>query len=89
MSNTLVIKRLENIEATQKKIMEMLSPASSQVEKKYLSTEEAADYLNLSIQTLYRYTMNKKIHFYRFSRKLFFLKEDLDQFITGQQKQGL
>lgn len=86
----LIERRLQSIEATQQKIVELLSTnQSKKIEKKYLSAEEAADYLNMSLGTLYRHTMNQTIRFHRFSRKLYFLQKDLDHFITGQSQKSI
>jgi len=60
--------------------------AEVNIEKKYLSAEEAANYLNLSLNTLYRHTMNRTIKFYKINRKLYFVREDLDEFVTGKSK---
>lgn len=81
-------KRLQNIEATQQVIVELLLRADSppDTEKKYLTTEQAAAYLNLSVSYLYQFTRNQQIKFYRFSRKLYFLKDDLDQFVNAKPK---
>lgn len=86
----LIDQRLQKIEATQQKIVELLSNNQSQrIEKKYLSAKQAADHLNLSFHTLYKLVQNDQIPFYRLNRKLYFLKEDLDKFITGQTQKKI
>lgn len=82
-------KRLQNIEATQQVIVELLLKPehdSQKVEKRYLTAEEAATYLNMALGTLYNHTSSQSIKFYRFSRKLYFLKDDLDQFVNAKPK---
>lgn len=49
--------------------------------KPFLSAEEAAVYLGISINTLYQYTSKNKIPFYKKDRLLRFSTEDLDEFI--------
>ena len=47
------------------------------------SFEEAAKYLNISKQTLYRMTSQSEIvHYKPAGKKLYFLKPDLDKWIT-------
>ncbi|MBN1970786.1 MAG: helix-turn-helix domain-containing protein [Candidatus Delongbacteria bacterium] len=53
--------------------------------KKYLSLEEAAEYLNLSKSTLYTYSSKGLIRFFKLrGRKLYFTVNDLDRFIERQ-----
>jgi excisionase family DNA binding protein len=50
----------------------------------FMSIDEAADYLGLSKATLYQYTHRKVLDFYKVrGKKIYFLKEDLDQFIMN------
>jgi len=55
-------------------------------EKKFLTSKEASDYLSVSISCIQRYCHFKVIPYYRpqGSRgRIYFLKEDLDNFILG------
>lgn len=81
----LLDQRLRQIEATQQRIFDILTKAEpTPPEKKYLTAEEAAKYLNMSVGSLYNHITNRTINFRRFSRKLYFTKEDLDQFVNGK-----
>ena len=51
----------------------------------FFSLEEAAEYLKISKATLYNYTSTRKIlHFKVCNRKIYFKKEDLDNFIFNK-----
>ena len=51
----------------------------------FFTLEEAAVYLKVSKATLYSYTSKRKItHFKVFNRKIYFKKEDLDNFIFNE-----
>jgi len=52
-----------------------------------LSISEAANYVNLSPQTLYGFTSKRKIPFIKKGKKLYFKKDDLDKWLeTGRKK---
>jgi len=63
------------------------SPPEASNAEKYLTAQEAADYLNLSVNTLYGLTSRKKIPFYKRSgKKLYFKKDDIDYWLSeGRQ----
>ena len=51
------------------------------------SISEAANYVNLSPQTLYGFTSKRKIPFIKKGKKLYFKKDDLDKWLeTGRKK---
>ena len=69
-----VLNRLANIELLVKK---QAAP--------FLSTNEAAEYLRLPLDTLYGYTSHNKIQFYKLNgRRNYFLIADLDEFILSK-----
>lgn len=53
--------------------------------KKMLTTEEAAKYMGIKKQTLYRMTMLRKIPYYKpgGGRKCLFRRDDLDRWMTS------
>lgn len=54
------------------------------INEKLLSAKEAADYLRITVGYLYKKTMKGEIRFYKpGGKKLYFLKSDLDDWITG------
>ena len=51
----------------------------------FLSLEEACEYLSLKPATMYSYTHKRVLPFYKVrGRKLYFLKDDLDEFILNE-----
>jgi excisionase family DNA binding protein len=60
------------------------------IESPFFSLSSAADYLHLKKSTLYSYTHKRVIPFYKLrGRKIYFRKEDLDNFITGENDSNL
>ena len=60
------------------------------IESPYLTIKEASEYLKLKTSTLYSYTHKRVIPFYKLrGRKIYFLKEDLDNFIMGDNELNL
>ena len=54
------------------------------IAKPFLSLEEASEYLGLSKATLYSYSHNRVLTYYKLrGRKLYFKKEDLKNFILN------
>lgn len=54
--------------------------------KNVLTTEEAALYLNISVPTLRELRRNKKIASYQPSRKVFYKREDLDDWLLNSKQ---
>ncbi|MCQ9635648.1 helix-turn-helix domain-containing protein [Chryseobacterium sp. WG23] len=54
--------------------------------KNVLTTEEAALYLNVSVPTLRELRRNKKIASYQPSRKVFYKREDLDDWLLNSKQ---
>lgn len=52
----------------------------------YLTLKEAAAYLRLSEGWLYKLVMWKKIPFYKPVKKLYFKKEELNEYIVKNKK---
>lgn len=50
------------------------------MEKKWLNVKQASEYLDLSVNTIYKYVNQGKIKYYK-SGKLRFLKSDLDSYV--------
>jgi hypothetical protein len=60
----------------------MIKKSQNQIQSPFLSLKEACDYLKLKPATLYAYNNKRIIPFYRRrSRKVFYRKDDLDNFI--------
>lgn len=51
-----------------------------------MGTEQAAAFLGISESTLYRYTSNRLIPFQKRYQKLYFKKNDLEQWVTEGNK---
>ncbi|MCK5050635.1 MAG: helix-turn-helix domain-containing protein [Candidatus Cloacimonetes bacterium] len=58
--------------------------SQTKIESPFLSLQEASEYLKLKPSTLYSYTHKRVIPFYKLrGRKIYFRKEDLDNFIMN------
>ncbi|KFF11068.1 hypothetical protein IW15_18095 [Chryseobacterium soli] len=74
-------KILINLSTLEKQ--ELLSLLQS---KNVLTTKEAALYLSISVPTLRKLRRNKKIASYQPSRKVFYKREDLDDWILNSKQ---
>lgn len=74
----------EIVEGIVKELRSYRAPEGKQTEpvKKYLTLEEASNYLGLSKKTLYQFTHKKTIPYYKPNRNIYFNVEDLDKWIT-------
>ncbi len=62
----------------------------TKIESPFLTVMEASEYLKLKPSTLYSYTHKRVIPFYKLrGRKIYFRKEDLDNFIMGDNDLNL
>ena len=79
-SEHLLIEILSDI----RKKLETMSAAS----RVWMTPDQLALYLGLSVQTIYQYVSNRKIPFYKIpgSSKLLFHKQEVDGWICGNQK---
>ena len=67
-----------------RQVAEIISDRVSFAAKKYLTTAEAAAYLGIGINSLYKMTMRKVFPVYKPSGKIIFIKrEDLDKYIES------
>jgi len=56
----------------------------NQIRSPFISLAEASEYLKLKPATLYSYTHNRVLPFYKLrGRKIYFKREDLDNFILN------
>lgn len=60
-------------------------PSGNDPEKKFLSLNEAALFLDLAPQTIYGLTSKKTIPFYKAGKKLRFLKTDLEGWLLSNK----
>ena len=66
-------------------LQEIIVPQSISNEKP-MSLKDASAFLNLATQTIYGYTSNRTIPFYKKGKKLLFLKRDLEAWMQeGRQ----
>ena len=72
------------IDALSKKF-DLLNLAS----KSILNTQEAAEYLSLSIGYLYQLTSQKKIAFYKTGKLNYFKKTDLDNYLLSSPQESI
>ncbi len=53
------------------------------ISKNYLTVQEAADFLGLSVQYIYQLTSGKRVPYYKpFGNRVYFKREELEQFIS-------
>lgn len=65
----------------------MLSSRDSSLKFQWLDSNEAANYLRISVKTLMNLTSNGEIPFYKFGRRNRYLKDELDCLLL-QNKRG-
>jgi excisionase family DNA binding protein len=71
----------ELISSTIKEVMN--PPVSKPIQPRYLGIKEAAKFLNLSVQTIYRFTSKGKIPFLKKGKKLLFLESELNDWLNS------
>jgi len=61
------------------------SVLDNNLDTEFLTIDEAADYLKLARQTMYKMTSKKEITFFKRNKKLYFKKSDLEAWIQQGQ----
>ena len=56
-----------------------------ETEQRYLSPQELSQYLNLSIQTIYEWTSQKKIPYIKLGRLVKFDQQEIDEWVKMQK----
>ena len=59
------------------------------LEPEFLSVKEAAVFLNLAVTTLYEKTSLKLIPFHKRDKKLYFKKEELNEWLVGKKPDAM
>lgn len=54
----------------------------SKINKPFMDFQETCIFLGVSASCLYKYRMNNIVPYYKTGKKLYFKKEDLEQYIT-------
>lgn len=67
--------------------MNLIKKYFNKMEEQYLTATEAAAFLRITMANLYKLTMAKTIPFYKPTKKLYFKKAELIDYIN-QAKQG-
>ena len=52
---------------------------------KLLTAKEAAEYLSLSIYTIYKYTSHSEIPFVKVGTRVLFIQEQIDEWLASKQ----
>lgn len=65
---------------------EIESKLSNLSEKPFLTINEVAEYLGISIHTLYSYNTKKVISFQKVGKTIYYLREDLKSFVMDKSK---
>jgi len=75
------------LQAADKKAAEILKPEGGM--ETYLKASEVAELLQLSEQTIRRYTMERSIPFHKINRSVRFVKADIERWVAdGNRKTG-
>ena len=83
----MLFENQSNIEELLKEITTSLQNIERMVikkEKPFLNINEASEYLSIPKNTLYQYTSNNQIPYYKQGKKVFFSIEELDNFILNK-----
>jgi excisionase family DNA binding protein len=78
--------RLHNIEALLIDIKHQPKPQASQPEDDLLTVPEAAEFLSLSVQTIYTLNSKKKLPVMKRSKRCYFSKSDLLEYLKQGRK---
>jgi excisionase family DNA binding protein len=77
-----VVRQLfEKVEHLEEMILKLQPEQQDKVE--LLSIEEAAEYLNVTVAALYSMTSRRLVPFNKPGKRLYFLKNDLDQWVKS------
>ena len=77
--------KLQNLlEEAIRKVLKETEPASNDCPP--MTIREASQYLNLSVSTLYRYTSQRLIPHHKPGKQLYFLRDELDQWLAEHKK---
>jgi excisionase family DNA binding protein len=86
---TEITDRLDRIEKNILLIQDHFQNNSKGIDssKEFLTLSQAAEYLNLANPTVYAMVGKRKIKYYKRTKRLYFLKSDLEEFIgAGRNK---
>ena len=68
----------------------MNQQTQTKIESPWMTVEEAASYLRLQVSTIYSYLHKRVLKHYKLrGRRIYFKKEDLDNFIMGDNDLNL
>jgi len=77
-----ILKYVQKLEEKVEKLSSNSSP------KEHYTAEEAADFLNIKIKTLYNLKESNDIAYCKPSKKIYFLKEDLMDYLKASRCQS-
>ena len=55
------------------------------MEKRFIGTEEMAEYMDLSVNTIYSWVYSRKIPFFKIGRLVKFDLKEIDNWMTGMR----
>ncbi|WP_346426760.1 helix-turn-helix domain-containing protein [Virgibacillus sp. YIM 98842] len=67
-------------------MMEMYKPTLEPIRRSTLTTNEVAEYLGVSIDTIFKLVREKRIVHFRIGRRILFKKEAIDKWVDEQMK---
>lgn len=77
---------LAELSAIRAEIATLKQPNTPNFEREYMTTEEAAKYLNLARASIYRLVWEGKLPHYKFGKYLHFKKDDLAAFLANGKR---
>jgi excisionase family DNA binding protein len=93
MMNKLAYFSEEDLEAivlrSVTKALEQLNLKQTGLTNLFMTVQQASQFLNLSVQTLYSYTSKREIPFIKRGKKLYFRRVDLELWLDEGHKQSL
>ena len=78
----LIIERLDRIE---KAISDLKKENTFKTESKAMNVSEVAKYLNTNVPSIYGLTSRAEIPHYKIAKKLYFKKEEIDEWIFSKK----
>jgi len=84
----LIIERI-NLEDFKEIIHEAIKSVAQSPQDEFINVQQASDYMKIPVTTIYEYTSLKKIPFHKKGKKLFFVKQELSDWLKNiNQKEG-
>lgn len=84
----LILEKLDRIEKSIEELKTQQGENRVEIKKMY-SVTEIAQHLQLSVPTIYGLVHKRKIPFYKTGKKLYFMKSEIDNWITNSRSKTI